>query len=349
MLTAKDSPSAVQSPIVITGRALGAPRLIIFGSKDGNVRAVDDAGRLVWSFTTGGPVTGGATIGINGLVFFGSFDGYLYCCRHAFGNASLVWKKPLRGNMTTSPLLLPDGTVVAISSNGFVSAFVGADGRELWNSYVGGTYLFYSAAFDAERNTVLVPFADTVAELNARTGVQLCSFNTQDTVFVMTPSVGKNFIVFSSQSGFVYWLEKKNGMCISDPVLWPGVNYMQFTRYAQPCVVASSRFQTQALWPDDTAGIAGKYNLMRVGKPPFADATGANYESGCSVALGVSATGAAPQFSFSIGSTYRASADEAGNAPALSGLGDLYHFDALDSLTCIRNGVEMFYTPGSIQ
>jgi outer membrane protein assembly factor BamB len=55
---------------------------IYAGSREGFIRCFDADGSLLWSYETGGPVTGAPAIGPDGTLYIGSDDGYLY----AFGD-----------------------------------------------------------------------------------------------------------------------------------------------------------------------------------------------------------------------------------------------------------------------
>jgi PQQ-like domain len=182
-LLEKDSTSMVRSPIIISGPALGAKRLVIFGSQDGVVRAVDgDAiNNVVWSFQTGGAIHGGVSLGVGGYVFFGSADTKIYGLKMAKPNITEWWAYKTQKAVYTSPLLLPNGNVVVTSSDKVVYA-LNFSGHLQWNtsltfpgdpSTTGGYYdpVKYSAALDPSRSIIYQPCGNLLAALDGATGV----------------------------------------------------------------------------------------------------------------------------------------------------------------------------------
>lgn len=270
---AGNSSSGVQSPVVISGPAYGRPRLIIFGSRDGFVRAIDDSGNMVWNYKTGGSIYGGVALGVGGNVFFGSSDGKFYGMRMPVapgGTLTPIFVFPTESAIYTSPLLLPNAVVVLALSNYTVCAISTVSGALLWSTRLEASTqpLQYCAAYDQSRGIIYQPVGSLVAAINAISGKIECYFHSDDYI-IMTVAVGKKYIVFTSQSGYVYWLDKSSvDLCngaVSDVnnAIWEGVSYMRLNHNAPSCSTFT-QFSTQALFDDDSVGIANQRYIYRL-------------------------------------------------------------------------------------
>lgn len=105
-------------------------------SVDDSVRCVDArTGRVKWLFTTGGPVRIAPTF-VDGLLYFGSDDGFAYCVRAADGK--LVWKASASDR---TDRVLQNGRLVSRSP---VRTGVLVDGG---TAYFAGSLLPWEASF----------------------------------------------------------------------------------------------------------------------------------------------------------------------------------------------------------
>jgi len=92
--------------------------------------SVRSAGVLMWSFDPGSELRGRIATGTDGSIFFITRDGVL----HGLNSAG---KEVIhRDAAGSSPAVLPDGTVVAMSSRTTLAA-ISADGAALWNLEIG--------------------------------------------------------------------------------------------------------------------------------------------------------------------------------------------------------------------
>ena len=136
-----------------------AEGIVCFGSSaDDTVRALElDTGELKWRFTTGGPVRFAPQI-VNGKVYVGSDDGFLYCLdasngnvlwtfdpsphnEHMIGNGRMISRWPLR-----SGLLVDDGIIYLLAgmwpSEGIYAYALDAEsGDVLWVNDTSGQEL----------------------------------------------------------------------------------------------------------------------------------------------------------------------------------------------------------------
>ena len=100
------------------------------GSADNNIYAINgETGVIEWKYQTGGAINfSSPAIDINGTVYIGSYDGYLY----AFDTQTInpddgstwlpKWKFQTRGAIKSSPAIAPDGTIIFGCADGNVYA-----------------------------------------------------------------------------------------------------------------------------------------------------------------------------------------------------------------------------------
>ncbi|XP_034439546.1 beta-alanine-activating enzyme isoform X1 [Hippoglossus hippoglossus] len=87
--------------------------LVAIGSVDGNIRCYSNTGRLMWQFSTKGPVFSSPCVSPDQQrLLCGSHDGHLYCLNCADG--SLVWSFQTSGKVFSSPCVF-DGSAVGRS------------------------------------------------------------------------------------------------------------------------------------------------------------------------------------------------------------------------------------------
>ncbi|MCS7167630.1 MAG: PQQ-binding-like beta-propeller repeat protein [Gemmatales bacterium] len=118
---------------------------IVFGSFDGNVYCVDAiSGKLLWQFATGPRLPGtkgynDVTRGVDsspaiveGRVFFGAWDGHLYCVE--LDSGKLIWKQLLGGLVHRSGPAVDEshGRVYIGATDGFLYCFDAKTGQAIW-------------------------------------------------------------------------------------------------------------------------------------------------------------------------------------------------------------------------
>ncbi|MCZ4088708.1 outer membrane protein assembly factor BamB family protein [Sinorhizobium psoraleae] len=126
------TPQPVTSPILATSQA------VVFGCRDGVIRAVRllDGGSI-WAFQTQGFVEGGAAFD-NGLYVAGSADGRVYALD---GAGQLVWQfvpDDAEIDEIKSTPLIADGIVVVGNASGHLYAFVATTGALKWHRKLAG-------------------------------------------------------------------------------------------------------------------------------------------------------------------------------------------------------------------
>ena len=79
---------------------IGIDGTIYFGSQDKYLYALNPDGTLKWKFETGAEVDSTPAIDIDGIIYFGSWDKYLYAL---YPNGKLKWKHKTNGGIISSP------------------------------------------------------------------------------------------------------------------------------------------------------------------------------------------------------------------------------------------------------
>jgi hypothetical protein len=121
---------------------------------------------ILWTFTTGGAVETSPAV-VDGIVYFGSDDGYVYAVDAAKGN--LIWNYSTGGPVHSSPAVA-DGVV-----------FVGSDNPS--NSHIKDGHNIYA--------------------LDAKTGAILWTYTTGGDVY-SSPAVAYGVVYVGSNDGKVY-------------------------------------------------------------------------------------------------------------------------------------------------
>ncbi|MCB1218100.1 PQQ-binding-like beta-propeller repeat protein [bacterium] len=97
--------------------AIARDGTVYIGADDGKLRAINPLdGSELWSFQAGGPVTGGICIGVDGNIYFGSNDNFLYALDK---DGNLLFSYETGSNITSSPSIGIDGSLYVPSLGGF--------------------------------------------------------------------------------------------------------------------------------------------------------------------------------------------------------------------------------------
>ena len=89
---------------------------------------------LVWSTATGGPVDSSPTV-VNGAVYIGSDDSYLYSLNAATGK--ILWQT-ITGGAVNSSAAVVNGVVYIGSDDGYLYSLNATTGQVLWKYLTGG-------------------------------------------------------------------------------------------------------------------------------------------------------------------------------------------------------------------
>ena len=113
------------------------------------------AGSLAWKFPTGAAIWSSPAV-VNGVVYFGSEDHYVYALNAKTGKE--LWKYPTRGMVQSSPAVV-DGVLYVGSDDGNVYALrtapaLSLTGRLIWSYFIGGQ--IWSPAVSSDGSMVYV-------------------------------------------------------------------------------------------------------------------------------------------------------------------------------------------------
>ena len=196
-----------------------------------NVSAQDKANKntqILWKFKTGDIVESSPAVA-DGMVYFGSFDGYLYAVDTKTGLAK--WKFKCQSWVYSSPTVV-DGVVYFGSLDSYLYAVDAKTGLEKWKfktkwkvvsspSIAGG--IVYFGSFD-----------NYLYALDAKTGQLRWKFKTENEVR-SSPLIAGGMVFFGSLDGYLYAVYANNGYQIwkfktekgisSSPIIAAGVIY----------------------------------------------------------------------------------------------------------------------------
>lgn len=141
-----------------------------------------------WAFRTGGPIVGSAAVA-GGLVYVGSWSGYLYAVDAQSGAEK--WKFKSRMPIASSPAVA-DGTVYFVSSSGALAALDAATGQLRWVSVVD-----YDRKFEARNLHGYPSAAQTIPDAWD--------------VFTSSPTVANGKVYFGSGDGNIYAVDARSG------------------------------------------------------------------------------------------------------------------------------------------
>jgi outer membrane protein assembly factor BamB len=95
--------------------SVGPDGSVYFGGTDRQVHAVKPDGSQKWVYATQGFVDTAPVVGLDGTLYAGSSDGFLYALRSSDG--ALVWKYQSPGHLPYSAALASDGTIYIASED----------------------------------------------------------------------------------------------------------------------------------------------------------------------------------------------------------------------------------------
>jgi outer membrane protein assembly factor BamB len=101
---------------------------------------------LMWNSSTGGKISKSSPAVVNGIVFIGSSDGYVYAFNATNGN--LKWQKRISNNPVLSSPAVAYGKVFVGSEDGCITALDAATGEILWGPKQIGSSLYSSPAIN---------------------------------------------------------------------------------------------------------------------------------------------------------------------------------------------------------
>lgn len=166
---------------------------------------ISPPGSKMWAFSTGKLVNSSPTVA-NGIVYFGSYDGYLYAVHTLSGRRK--WAFLTKDAVRSSPTVV-NNVVYFGSRDKNIYAVNTTFGTKLWSflSYnvIHSSPLYY--------NKVIYVGSDdhNFYAINALNGQKIWSFPTGDKV-LSSPTVCNGIVYFGSYDGYLYALDAASGL-----------------------------------------------------------------------------------------------------------------------------------------
>ncbi len=199
----------------IVGGAVVSDGVVILGSSDGSVYAVEEEdGILRWAFATGAEVWSPPTVA-NGLVYFGSFDQTVYAVDLESGEE--VWRFATGGGVSGRPLV--DGDRVFVGSfDQRLYALDAQTGEPAWSTPFRGDQWFWGGAASDGASVYAGTLNGTLYALDRETGAQQWSA-TVDGAIVAPPLLLEESIIVATDDGFLGHFRKSDGWGLWSPDL----------------------------------------------------------------------------------------------------------------------------------
>ena len=181
-----------------------------------------------WTFKTGGPVVSSPAVA-DGVIYFGSMDGYLYAVDQSTGKEK--WKYKSRMPISSSPAVA-DGILYFASSAGGLGAIDIATGKPKWvlpteyerkfeaknlhgltseSQTIPDAWDFFMSSPAVDHGKVYFGSGDgNVYAVDAQSGMLQWKFSTKDVVHA-SPAVSNNTVYIGSWDSYLYALDADSG------------------------------------------------------------------------------------------------------------------------------------------
>ncbi len=194
------------------------------GSED-----ISPNGTLKWSFSAGDAIHSSPAV-VNGVVYFGSRDHYLYALDAETGQQ--IWSFETGSWVESSPAVV-DGVVYCGSNDGNLYALDAATGTELWRFYA--KYPVRSSPAVADGIVYVGSDDYHLYAVDTRTGKEVWNLQAENFV-ISSPVVTDGIVVVGSMDGAFYALNAENGRhrlefqlgiaIVSSPAIYDGTAYV---------------------------------------------------------------------------------------------------------------------------
>jgi len=173
------------------GPSIGADGTIYIGSYDGKLYALNLDGSQKWAFKTNSTVYSTAAIGKDGTVYFGSYDDNLYALKP---DGTKKWSFKGGYPFIGSPVIATDGTIYAGSDMLYA---LNADGTKKWGTKLGTSYLVASSPALGTDGTIYVGGYDGKLYAVKPDGTVKWSFATGVSyIYYSSPTVGTDGTIY---------------------------------------------------------------------------------------------------------------------------------------------------------
>jgi outer membrane protein assembly factor BamB len=161
-------------------------------------------GTLKWTFTTGGPIHSSPAV-VNGTIYFGSRDGYIYALDATTGEKLWAFKT---GSWVESSPAVVGGVVYCGSNDGSLYALDAATGEKIWSFAMPLGARSSPAVADG---VVYIGCDDgNLYAVDAASGLELWHSSTGNAIYC-SPAVAKGIVLVGSVDNLFYSFNAKTG------------------------------------------------------------------------------------------------------------------------------------------
>jgi outer membrane protein assembly factor BamB len=185
-----------------------------------------DSWMVGWKFEAEAGVRSSPSI-VNGKVYFGSDDTYLYCLD--LNDGSLEWKYETRAGILSSPCVV-GGNVYFGGFDKYVYCLTASTGTKVWEYKTGG-YIYSSPVVVGGK--VYIGSSDrNLYCLNAADGSLIWNYTAMDSIYNVSPAVVDGYVYIGSCGNDLLKLNATDGTLV-----WTFMIESEGFYHSSPCVV----------------------------------------------------------------------------------------------------------------
>ncbi len=189
---------------VTSSPAIGIDGIIYVGSYDTNLYSIYPNGTEKWRFSTDGIVHSSPAISSDGMIYVGSFDNKIYAI---YPDGTEKWNFTTGNTVRSSPTIGVDGTIYIGSYDNKLYAIY-PNGTKKW-SFTTGSWVKSSTAMDSN-GTIYVGSFDNKLYAIYSNGTEKWNFLTGDEV-LSSPAIGSDGIIYVGSSDNKLYAFNPNG------------------------------------------------------------------------------------------------------------------------------------------
>ncbi len=211
-----------------------AGNMIIIGSLNKSLLALDTNGNLRWVFETQGEVWSSASFNGDDQIFAGSDDGFLYCLNT---DGRLQWRTKLNGKIKSSSPCIAEYNIPMVfigTHNGAICCLNQRDGSMVWNKQLTKPVLSSPAVL--KERVFFAASDNNVYCFDCDTGLKIWEFATDGKMW-SSPAIAENdgALFCGSLDSHIYGLDIKTG---NQTWKFPTMNIVD----SSPCIASNMLF-----------------------------------------------------------------------------------------------------------
>jgi outer membrane protein assembly factor BamB len=213
----------------------------------------------LWNFTTGGGVTSSPAV-VNGNVYFGSYDGKMYCVDAETGGE--IWNHSTGNRIYGGPAVVDDRVYIGEYLSPKILCLDATTGDEIWNYTTASTTGTQSSPTIVDGYLYIGSMDNNMYCLDADTGDKIWNFTAGR--ISSSPALTNGKVYFGSMDKYVYclnsttgafiWSVPTDGSVLSSPAIAEDFLYIGSGDYNVYCFDVNSGDQ---IWNYTTGGSVG--------------------------------------------------------------------------------------------